>query len=246
MAARAKATLGSLSWSCAISRSLLHSARVPGVSEMLAADHNVQRAYLHPQRYVVFVYLGYYGTRRGGTPEHTPDVCYPAQGWEIVSAMDRSVGGEASLDELQIQIAGEGQVRPRFQNEPILDVAARSQCRAQRPPDSVPLVAAAVEVDIPCVVALARVVKNRKVVARHVPKDPLFASVSRVVPYTINDVDGGGPRRYHYSPIQRLRRRRQAAHVAAREDQVALVRWSGARRGTRYDWRRGDAADQEP
>jgi EpsI family protein len=63
------------------------------VSEMLAADHNVQRAYHHDQGYVVYVYVGYYGTARGGTPEHTPDVCYPAQGWEIIEAMERRIGG---------------------------------------------------------------------------------------------------------------------------------------------------------
>ncbi|MBB85061.1 MAG: EpsI family protein [Deltaproteobacteria bacterium] len=82
-----------------------------GVSEMLAADHNVQRAYLHPQRYVVFFYLGYYGTRRGGTPEHTPDVCYPAQGWEILSAMDRSVGGDEGFDVREFVLEKDGERR---------------------------------------------------------------------------------------------------------------------------------------
>ncbi|MEM9176210.1 MAG: exosortase C-terminal domain/associated protein EpsI [Myxococcota bacterium] len=81
------------------------------VSEMLAADHNVQRAYIHPQRYVVFVYLGYYGTRRGGTPEHTPDVCYPAQGWSIVEATDRPVGGASGFDVREFIVAKDGERR---------------------------------------------------------------------------------------------------------------------------------------
>ena len=81
------------------------------VSEMLAADHNVQRAYLHPQRYVVFVYVGYYGTKRGGTPEHTPDICYPAQGWSIVEARDRSVGGTSGFDVREFIVEKEGERR---------------------------------------------------------------------------------------------------------------------------------------
>jgi len=81
------------------------------VSEMLAADQNVQRAYVHPHRYVVFVYVGYYGTRRGGTPEHTPDVCYPAQGWTIVEATDRSIGGRDGFDVREFVVEKDGERR---------------------------------------------------------------------------------------------------------------------------------------
>ena len=63
------------------------------VADMLGADHNVQRAYHHPLGYTVFVYIGYYGSARGGVPEHTPGVCYPAQGWTIVSSREQNVGG---------------------------------------------------------------------------------------------------------------------------------------------------------
>jgi Protein of unknown function (DUF3485) len=34
------------------------------VADMLRADANVQRAYIHPLGYVVYVYVGYYGTAR--------------------------------------------------------------------------------------------------------------------------------------------------------------------------------------
>lgn len=67
------------------------------VEEMLRADANVQRAYQHPSGYVVFVYVGYYGTERGGRPEHTPDVCYPAQGWRIVESGRVGLGGSPRL-----------------------------------------------------------------------------------------------------------------------------------------------------
>ncbi len=67
------------------------------VAKMLNADHNVQRAYHHALGYTVFVYIGYYGASRGGVPEHTPDVCYPSQGWEIVESREQRVGGRDGL-----------------------------------------------------------------------------------------------------------------------------------------------------
>ena len=54
------------------------------VESMLRADANVQRAYHHPLGELVWLYLGYYGTARGGTPEHTPRACYAAHGWSLV------------------------------------------------------------------------------------------------------------------------------------------------------------------
>lgn len=81
-----------------------------GVSEMLGADHNVQRAYVHPLGYQIFVYVGYYSTQRGGTPEHTPDVCYPAQGWAIQESSVQRVGGSDGFD-LQEFIVKKGEER---------------------------------------------------------------------------------------------------------------------------------------
>ena len=79
------------------------------VVDMLRADFNVQRAYRHPVGNLVFVYLGYYGTARGGTPEHVPDVCYPAQGWDIVRDETREIGrgGALSLREFVVRRDGE-------------------------------------------------------------------------------------------------------------------------------------------
>lgn len=53
------------------------------VESMLRADYNVQRVYLHPTGEAVSMYVGYYGTERGGRPEHTPEVCYRSQGWSV-------------------------------------------------------------------------------------------------------------------------------------------------------------------
>jgi len=54
------------------------------VERILEADFNLQRAYQRSDDgRVVWLYVGYYGTQRGGHPEHTPDQCYPSSGWEI-------------------------------------------------------------------------------------------------------------------------------------------------------------------
>jgi EpsI family protein len=55
------------------------------VESILRADFNVQRIYVHPVGARIGVYVGYYGTERGGRPEHTPWVCYPNAGWKIDS-----------------------------------------------------------------------------------------------------------------------------------------------------------------
>jgi len=78
------------------------------VADMLGADHNVQRAYHHPLGYTVFVYIGYYGSERGGVPEHTPGVCYPAQGWTVVASRGQNVGGRDGLDLREYVVESEG------------------------------------------------------------------------------------------------------------------------------------------
>jgi EpsI family protein len=66
------------------------------VERILRADLNLQRAYRSPyDPEVVWLYIGYYGTHRGGRPEHTPGVCYPSAGWDIV-AEDVWVGDESA------------------------------------------------------------------------------------------------------------------------------------------------------
>ena len=52
------------------------------VESVLQADFNLQRSYLRGDL-VVWLYIGYYGTTRGGRPEHTPRGCYTGAGWGI-------------------------------------------------------------------------------------------------------------------------------------------------------------------
>jgi EpsI family protein len=56
------------------------------VEEELRADFNVQRVYAHPSGDTVVLYVGYYGTERGGRPEHVPHACYTGAGWGIAAA----------------------------------------------------------------------------------------------------------------------------------------------------------------
>ena len=65
------------------------------VATMLDADFHVQRTYRHPVGELVWLYVGYYGSERGGRPQHTPWTCYPSNGWRIVDArvVDPGPGG---------------------------------------------------------------------------------------------------------------------------------------------------------
>lgn len=53
------------------------------VEEILDADFHVQRLYETGREPPVMLYVGYYGTTRGGRPEHTPRGCYVGAGWGI-------------------------------------------------------------------------------------------------------------------------------------------------------------------
>jgi EpsI family protein len=55
--------------------------------------------------------VGYYGTARGGRPEHTPWACYPAAGWTIESAEETVVDAETGLRANQLVVESEGDRR---------------------------------------------------------------------------------------------------------------------------------------
>lgn len=83
------------------------------VERMLRADFNVQRLYTHPLGDPLWLYLGYYGTDRGGRPEHTPSACYQAHGWTIESRRRLDVpGGPPGLrvNEYRVENNGERQL----------------------------------------------------------------------------------------------------------------------------------------
>jgi len=53
------------------------------VYAVLANDYNLLRRYLDPTGRVIWLYIGYYGTSKGGRPAHIPQYCYTGQGFAI-------------------------------------------------------------------------------------------------------------------------------------------------------------------
>jgi len=79
------------------------------VESMLDATFNVQRVYMGLDDELLWLYVGYYSTRRGGTPEHVPRVCYVSAGWEIERHRVVPVEGDPDLrvNELIVSQGGE-------------------------------------------------------------------------------------------------------------------------------------------
>ena len=53
------------------------------VYSALNADGNLLRDYVKHDGNVINLYIGYYGTARGGRAEHLPQYCFTGQGWTI-------------------------------------------------------------------------------------------------------------------------------------------------------------------
>lgn len=50
----------------------------------LDTDVYIFRDYMSPDGESITLYVGYYGTMKGGRSEHTPEGCYPGSGWAIL------------------------------------------------------------------------------------------------------------------------------------------------------------------
>lgn len=86
------------------------------VESVLRADYNIQRAYGISGRDaadgLVWLYVGYYSTARGGRPEHTPRGCFTGAGWDIASArvVRAEDGSGRRLNEYVVERKGEHQL----------------------------------------------------------------------------------------------------------------------------------------
>ena len=84
------------------------------VESILRADFNIQRAYVGDAaapRSPIWLYIGYYGTQRGGRPEHTPRGCFTGAGWEIAAAsVIGAEDGERRINEYYVERDGERQL----------------------------------------------------------------------------------------------------------------------------------------
>lgn len=78
------------------------------VEAELAADLNLHRVYAGPARAPIWLYVGYYGTDRGGRPAHTPRGCYPGQGWAIAEDRVVAVTPDAKLRVNEYLVEREG------------------------------------------------------------------------------------------------------------------------------------------
>lgn len=54
------------------------------VYEELNADKHIYRHYFGPEDESIDLYIGYYGTAKGGRTPHNPYACLPSQGWAIM------------------------------------------------------------------------------------------------------------------------------------------------------------------
>jgi EpsI family protein len=80
------------------------------VESVLRADFNLQRAY-YGAGSLVWLYIGYYGTVRGGRPEHTPRGCYTGAGWGIESARTLRVDPDGDLRANEYLVERDGERR---------------------------------------------------------------------------------------------------------------------------------------
>jgi len=82
------------------------------VEEMLNADFNLQRTYRRPgEPDVIWFYLGYYGTARGGRPEHLPGECYPSAGWKIEQKRTIVIGPDPRWRANELLVSQRGERR---------------------------------------------------------------------------------------------------------------------------------------
>jgi EpsI family protein len=63
----------------------------PSVYRVLNADSHLYRHYRSPEGSQVDLYIGYYGTAKGGRTGHNPSACLPGAGWAIVEAREMRI-----------------------------------------------------------------------------------------------------------------------------------------------------------
>lgn len=81
------------------------------VESELRASFNLQRVYRHASGDIVWLYVGYYGTARGGRPEHTPRGCYTGAGWGIEATDTLVVDPERGLRVNEYRVERDGERR---------------------------------------------------------------------------------------------------------------------------------------
>ncbi len=79
------------------------------VIDELDTDDRVARNYRNKNNsHLITLYIGYYGTKKGGRTGHNPNACYPSSGWKIVSDTANSITG--NYDEVNRMLVQKGSV----------------------------------------------------------------------------------------------------------------------------------------
>jgi EpsI family protein len=75
------------------------------VYDVLNADANLLRAYRSSEGDGLWLYIGYYGTAKGGRASHLPQFCYTGQGWSIEKwdLLDLDPSGEARINRMLVK-----------------------------------------------------------------------------------------------------------------------------------------------
>ncbi len=75
-----------------------------GVYKELNADRHVYRHYYDGEGMQIDLYIGYYGTAKGGRTPHNPYGCLPSQGWTIIMAETERVITSYATDGVDINL----------------------------------------------------------------------------------------------------------------------------------------------
>jgi EpsI family protein len=83
-----------------------------GVYKELNADKHVYRHYRNAEEKQVDLYIGYYGTAKGGRTGHNPYACLPGAGWAIVGSREVKMMAKNKADGVGINyiLARKGEV----------------------------------------------------------------------------------------------------------------------------------------
>lgn len=65
------------------------------IIDELDADISIARDYINENdNYLITLYVGYYGTKKGGRTGHNPNSCFPSSGWTILNDTDTNIAGD--------------------------------------------------------------------------------------------------------------------------------------------------------
>jgi len=82
------------------------------VYKELNADRHVYRHYVNTEGKQVDLYIGYYGTAKGGRTGHNPYACLPSAGWAITDSKDVKVNAKSYPEGVKVNfvLAGKGDI----------------------------------------------------------------------------------------------------------------------------------------